>query len=109
VPKPTLTSSNELIIRLKAIAINPADIKMIDNGQRVTSWPIVPGLDGSGIVETVGDEVKRFSAGDEVLAQFTAGSAEKGGGSYQEFAIVQESMVARKPKGLSWEEAASIP
>jgi NADPH:quinone reductase-like Zn-dependent oxidoreductase len=108
-PEPTIAAPNELLIRLKAIAINPADIKMVDEGHRVASWPIVPGLDGAGIVEAVGNEVKAFAVGDEVLAQFMAGPAEKGGGSYQNFAVVQEGMVAKKPEWLSWSEAASIP
>ena len=103
--KPTIIEPNEIIIRLKAIAINPADCKMIDQGYRVTSWPLVPGLDGAGIVDAVGDHVNNFAVGDEVLAQFTAGDR---GGSYQEFAVVQEAMVAKKPSTWSFEEAATL-
>jgi NADPH:quinone reductase-like Zn-dependent oxidoreductase len=96
-------------IRLKAVAINPADIKMIDEGHRVLEWPIVPGLDGAGIVEAVGAEVERVAVGEEVLAQFTPGPSHAGGGSFQMSGVVNEMMVARKPKNLIWEEAASIP
>ena len=78
---------------------------MIDLGHRVTSWPIVPGLDGAGVVEAVGDDVKNFAVGDEVLSLFMAGDK---GASYQEFAVVREGMVARKPKTWAWEEAASL-
>lgn len=108
-PVPLKIAGNEVVIELKAIAINPADTKMVDEGHRVTSWPIVPGLDGSGVITAVGDDVKRFVVGDEVLAQFSAGAAEKGGGSYQTYAVVQEGMVSKKPEWLSWDEAASIP
>jgi len=103
--KPTIIEPNEVIIRLKAIAINPADCKMIDHGHRVTSWPLVPGLDGAGIIDAVGDNVKNFEVGDEVLAQFMAGDR---GGSYQNFAVVQEAMIARKPSTWSFEEAATL-
>lgn len=99
----------QVLIRLKAVAINPADIKMIDQGHRVSEWPIVPGLDGSGIVEAVGSEVSCVKKGDEVLAQFTPGPVTQGGGSFQTLAAVQEMMVAKKPNSLSWEDAASIP
>ncbi|KAK9317525.1 hypothetical protein V1524DRAFT_423220 [Lipomyces starkeyi] len=51
------------MIRLKAIAINPAVCKMIGQGHRVASWPLVPGLDGAGVVEAVGDNVKNFAFG----------------------------------------------
>jgi len=94
------------MIRLKAIAINPADIKMIDQGHRVTSWPLVPGLDGAGVVEAVGEHVKRFKVGDEVLASFGGGGR---GASYQEVAVVKEGIGARKPEAWGWEEAASLP
>lgn len=103
--KPTITDPTEVLIRLKAIAINPADCKMIDQGQRVNSWPLVPGLDGAGVVEAVGSDVKRFTVGDEVLAMFSAGDR---GGSYQELAVVQETMVAKKPGTWSFEDAASL-
>ncbi|KAH8803692.1 chaperonin 10-like protein [Xylogone sp. PMI_703] len=103
--KPTITEPNEVMIRLKAIAINPADYKMVDYGRRVESWPCVPGLDGSGIVEAIGEEVKNFKVGDEVLAMFTSGDR---GASFQSFAVVKEMMVAKKPSAWSFEEAASL-
>src|SRR4051794_20804448 len=92
--KPFATDPKDVVIRLKAIAINPADCKMIDQGQRVSSWPFVPGLDGSGVVEAVGDEVSTVAIRDEVLALFTAGDRS---GSYQKYAVVKENMVAKKP------------
>jgi NADPH:quinone reductase-like Zn-dependent oxidoreductase len=103
--KPTIIEPNEVMIRLKAIAINPADCKMIDQGHRVTSWPLVPGLDGAGVVEAVGANVKNFALGNEVLAMFTAGDR---GGAFQNFAVVQEMMVAKKPTTWSFEDAATL-
>lgn len=102
---PTIVEPTEVMIRLKAIAINPADCKMIDQGHRVTSWPLVPGMDGAGIVEALGDGVKKFAIGDEVLAMFTPGDR---GGSYQTFAVVQDTRVAKKPPTWQFEEAASL-
>jgi NADPH:quinone reductase-like Zn-dependent oxidoreductase len=104
-PKPTLVAATEVMIRLKAIAINPADCKMIDQGHRGTSWPLVPGLDGAGIVEAVGNDVKSFAIGDGALAMFTAGDR---AGSFQNFAVVEEVMVAKKPMTWSFEEAATL-
>jgi NADPH:quinone reductase-like Zn-dependent oxidoreductase len=77
--KPTITQPNEVMIHMQAIAINPTDATMIDYGGRVTSWHFVPGLDGAGIVEEVGPEVKKVAVGDTVLALFTV---EDRGGSY---------------------------
>ena len=79
---------------------------MIDSGHRVSHYPFVPGLDGAGVVHSVGVSVTRFKAGDEVLAMFGAGSAN--GGSYQSYAVVEEAMTAKKPEGWLSEEAASL-
>ncbi|KAF9894497.1 hypothetical protein FE257_006380 [Aspergillus nanangensis] len=103
--KPTISHPTELLIRIKSIAINPADIKMIDKGLRVTSWPIVPGLDGAGIVEAIGDDVTNFRVGDEVLAMCASSNRSA---SFQTFAVVKETMVAKKPPSWSFEEASSL-
>jgi NADPH:quinone reductase-like Zn-dependent oxidoreductase len=103
--KSTIIEPNEVMVRVKAIAINPADCKMIDQGHRVTSCPLVPGLDGAGVVEAVGAHVKNFALGDEVLAMFTAGNR---GSAFQNFAVVQEMMVAKKPTSWSFEDAATL-
>jgi NADPH:quinone reductase-like Zn-dependent oxidoreductase len=104
-PKPPVLQPTEVLIRIKAIAINPADYKMIDQGHRVTSWPLVPGLDGAGVIEQVGDKTGDFMVGDRVLALFTPGDRS---GSYQEYAVVQEKDVAQCPATWSLEEAATL-
>lgn len=103
---PTDLGPTELLVRIKAVAINPADIKTIDEGHRISSWPIVPGLDGAGVVDSVGTEVKSFQPGDEVLGMFQLGERT---GSYQTLAVAQEKMLAKKPAQVPFEEAASLP
>lgn len=103
--KPIIIDPYEVMIRLKAIAINPADVKMIDEGHRISSWPLVAGLDGAGIVEGVGEHVEKFAVGDKVLAAFEAGDRS---GSFQKVAVVNESLVAKIPLSLSFEDAASL-
>ncbi|KAF7547210.1 hypothetical protein G7Z17_g7900 [Cylindrodendrum hubeiense] len=102
---PTTIEPTEVLIRMEAIAINPADCKMIDQGHRITSWPLVPGLDGAGVVEAIGDRVKNFRLGDKVLALFTPGDRSA---SYQKFAVVQERAVAKIPTTWSFEDAATL-
>ncbi|KAJ5698033.1 hypothetical protein N7462_000038 [Penicillium macrosclerotiorum] len=96
---------NEVVIRLKAVAINPADHKMIDQGHRVAAWPLVPGHDGAGVIEKVGDQVDNFAIGDRVLALFTPGDRSA---SFQERAVVQERNVAKIPQEWSFEEASTM-
>ena len=97
---------HQVLIQLRAVAINPADSKMVQDGHRVTRWPFIPGLDGAGIVSAAGRDVKNFKVGDEVLAMFTPTSDT--GGSYQNYAIASEMMVAPKPKQWSFAEAATL-
>lgn len=103
--KPGTIGQTEVAIRLKAIAINPADFKMIDQGHRATSWPLVPGLDGAGVVEATGNDVTSFTPGDRVLALFAPGDR---GGSYQTLAFVQEKDVTRIPNAWSFEHASTL-
>lgn len=58
----------------------------------------VPGLDVSGRVVAVGEDVRRFQVGDEVF-----GIAN---GAYAEFAVADEEKLAHKPGNLSFEQAA---
>ncbi|KAJ5953297.1 hypothetical protein N7454_000193 [Penicillium verhagenii] len=103
--RPIIRDADEILIRLKAIAINPADYKMVDQGQRVKTWPFVPGLDGAGIVEEVGSSVKRVGLGDKVLALFTPGDR---AASYQEYAVLKEADVARIPNSWTLEQASTL-
>ncbi|KAJ5658884.1 hypothetical protein N7507_005335 [Penicillium longicatenatum] len=105
IERPVAIAPTEVLIHIKAVAINPADYKMIDKGHRVSSWPLVPGLDGAGVIEEVGANVKNVASGDRVLALFTPGER---AGSYQTLAVVEESSVAKIPSSWSFEDAASL-
>lgn len=72
----------------------------------IESWPVVLGIDGSGIVEAVGEGVKGFKTGDEVFSLF---GHESRAASFQEVAVVPEMFVANKPTDWTFEEAASLP
>lgn len=105
VPKP-IPGPNEVSIRLKAIALNPLDWKKLYFGFMIESWPVVLGIDGAGVVEAVGQGESKFEVGDEVFSLFGHDSRAS---SFQEVAVVSEMLVAKKPRSLSFEEAASLP
>jgi NADPH:quinone reductase-like Zn-dependent oxidoreductase len=98
--------ANEVSIRLKTIALNPLDWKQLYFGHIVKSWPAVFGIDGAGIVDSVGKEVTKFKPGDEVFSLFGFGPK---AGCFQEIATVPEHYVALKPPNISFEDAASLP
>ncbi|MEP9852373.1 zinc-binding alcohol dehydrogenase family protein [Staphylococcus aureus] len=93
----------ELLVRVEAISVNPVDTKIRQSP--VEQAPRVLGFDAVGVVEAVGDEISHFKVGDEV---FYSGSPAYQG-SNQEYQLVDERIVAKKPQNISTTEAASLP
>jgi alcohol dehydrogenase len=67
--------------------------------------PLILGHDVAGVVVKVGTRVRQFKPGDEVYARADDFRI----GTFAEFVPVKEASLALKPKGLTMEEAASIP
>ena len=65
--------------------------------------------DAAGVVESVGSAVKNFKVGDEVFYAAELFPQISKGGTYAEFHIVNEEIVAKKPKNVSFVEAACLP
>ena len=99
---PTM-GDTEVIIEIHAAALNRADLL-----QREGKYPSPKGcppwmgLEVAGIVIDCGKDVTRWKVGDQVCALL-------GGGGYAEYVAVDQGMVMPIPKGLSFEEAASLP
>ena len=98
--------SRDLRVAVKAVSVNPVDTKVRMRAQPGPGEPPkVLGYDAAGIVEAVGPDVTLFKAGDEV---FYAGSVVRPG-TNSEFHLVDERIVGRKPKSLTFAQAAAIP
>ncbi len=98
----------EVLVRNMACGVNPVDAKLRANG----SWaqlspPVILGYDAAGVVEDVGTGVGELEAGDKVY--YTPEIFANAHGTYAEFSVVPVALVARKPMGLSFVEAAAIP
>jgi 2-methylene-furan-3-one reductase len=74
---------------------------------------VAPGCDMAGVVIGKGINVKKFDIGDEVYGNIqdfnNTDEKPKQLGTLAQFIVVEENLVARKPKCLSFEEAASLP
>ncbi len=101
-PKP---GARDLLVRVKAISVNPVDYKVRASAKEKLSTPRILGWDAAGIVEEVGNEVSLFKPGDEV---YYAGSITRPGCN-SEFHLVDERIVGKKPSILSFEAAAALP
>ncbi|CAK6694395.1 zinc-binding alcohol dehydrogenase family protein [Synechococcus sp. BA-124 BA4] len=103
-PIPT-PSSHDLLVAVAAVAVNPVDLKVRDATGADSPAPRVLGWDASGVVRAVGAEVSLFRVGDAV---FYAGEITRPG-SNAEFQLVDERLAGRKPRSLSFAEAAALP
>jgi len=103
-PKP-VPQGRDILVAIKAVSVNPVDTKIRAPKETVEDTPRVLGWDAAGIVEAIGEDVTLFSPGDEV---YYAGDITRSG-SNAEFQLVDERIVGRKPKSLSFAQAAALP
>src|ERR687897_3105362 len=89
----------QVLIRVHAASVNPTDWKA-RRGFSETPLPAVLGRDVSGTVEL--SRADEIAEGDDVFGYVA-------GGGYAEFAIASADAIARKPAGLSYEQAAGLP
>src|SRR3954466_3444681 len=94
---------NDLLIELKAAAVNPSDVKAATGLMPYAVFPRTPGRDYAGVVidgptESIGREVFG-SSGDLGIRR---------DGTHATHLVVEADAVVEKPKSVSWEEAAGI-
>jgi NADPH:quinone reductase-like Zn-dependent oxidoreductase len=107
VPRPT-AGPNQVLVRVHAASVNPVDWKIRAGYLKEhvpLSLPVTLGLDFSGVIEGVGLGVQGFKAGDEVYAMIDMGRD----GTYAEYAVVDASVVAPKPRRHDHVHAAAFP
>ncbi|BCW42656.1 zinc-binding alcohol dehydrogenase (plasmid) [Arthrobacter sp. StoSoilB3] len=99
----------EIRIRVRASAVSPTDISF-RKGLRDASAaapPYVPGMDAAGEIDEIGSCVEGWRIGDQVMAIALPLSAH--GGAYVEYLVAPVTSIAPVPRGLSLEEAATLP
>ncbi|HEU4780631.1 MAG TPA: NADP-dependent oxidoreductase [Steroidobacteraceae bacterium] len=95
VPRP---GAGEVLIKVRAAGVNPVDWKVA-----LRRLGRVPGTDVAGTIDTLGEGVTGFKVGDPVL-----GFARQSG-SYAEYAVIPVTSLARKPKSMTFGQAAGVP
>ena len=100
-----VASGKDLLVKVKAIAVNPVDYKIRQKVASEDGSYKVIGWDAVGEVVATGEEATLFKPGDAV---FYAGDLNRQG-SNAEYQLVDERIVGTKPKSLSDSEAAALP
>lgn len=107
VPKPDI-QPDEVLVRTKAIAINPVDIKTRQGFAQAQylrkDYPMILGWDVSGIITEIGAKVQDYQVGDEVFGLIRFPGS---GRTYAEYVVAPAAQLARKPRNISHEEAAA--
>ncbi|WP_299823569.1 NADP-dependent oxidoreductase [uncultured Pontibacter sp.] len=105
--KPT-AKAGEVLVKVKAISINPVDTKTREGKALYNSLaenpPVIIGWDISGVVEAVGEGVKMFKPGDEVFGMVNFPGH---GRAYAAYVAAPESHLAHKPANIPHHEAAA--
>ncbi len=98
----------DVLVRLKAAALNPADAYFRSAGPYIRSdAPLILGHDGAGVVAAVGRAVRRVKPGDAVA--FCSGGIGGDPGTYADHAVVPEGRLVAKPAKVDFQQAAALP
>ena len=107
VPIPKM-GDHDVLIRVKAAAVNPVDILNLTGAVRLIQdyrMPLTLGNECAGIVEKAGKDVTRFAVGDRVYSRVPISSL----GAFAEYVAIPENAVAHMPDGLDFSVAVAIP
>ncbi|XP_027127028.2 reticulon-4-interacting protein 1, mitochondrial [Coffea eugenioides] len=100
---------NEVLVRARAVSINPLDTRMRAGYGRSIFEPLMPlilGRDISGEVAAIGNSVRSLGIGQEVFGALHPTAVR---GTYTDYAILAEDELAPKPAPISHVEASAIP
>lgn len=103
-----IVDARDVLIEVRAASLNPLDYK-VRSGKAKLAIPLTPpiplGCDVAGVVSATGGEVTRFNVGDQVFARLEKLRM----GGLAERVAADERVVAKKPAGASFVEAAAVP
>ncbi|WP_328337576.1 NADP-dependent oxidoreductase [Streptomyces violaceus] len=99
-----------VLVKVRAASVNPVDWKAREGYLDTILepvFPVVPGWDVSGVVVRPGVAVSEFDVGDEVIGYVREDFLSRG--TFAEYVAAPLRALARKPRNLSFEEAAGLP
>ncbi len=104
VPLPEI-GPHDVLVRNRAIGLNPVDWKFIEWGHPAWSYPHIPGVDGAGEIAAVGASVRHLAVGARVAYHNDLLRL----GSFAEFTAIPARAAIPLPDGLTFTAAAGLP
>ena len=102
VPKPK-PAAGQVLVRVHGAGVNPYDTYMRAGTYAIKPpLPYTPGSDGAGMVEAIGDGVRKVKPGDRVYTAKTLT------GAYAEYALALEEQVHSLPEKISFTQGAGV-
>ncbi|MET7534977.1 NADP-dependent oxidoreductase [Streptomyces sp. NPDC005507] len=101
---------DSVLVKVRAAAVNPVDWKAREgylDPVLDAVFPVIPGWDVSGVVIRPGAAVTEFVTGDEVIGYVREDFLSRG--TFAEYVAAPVRTLARKPRNLTYEEAAGLP
>src|SRR5215475_6429254 len=99
-PKP---SASEVLVRIHAAGVNPYDVYMRAGTYPVKPpLPYTPGSDAAGVIEAVGEGIKKVKVGDRVYTARTVT------GAYAEYCLAEENQVHALPANITFAQGAGV-
>lgn len=108
-PEPKV-GPDSVLVDVRAASVNPVDWKIREgylDGALDVFFPAIPGWDVAGVVERPGPAVSEFAVGDEVIGYVREDVVRHG--TFAEKVAAPVRTLARKPRNLSWAQAAGLP
>lgn len=108
----TKPDADEVVIKVHAVAINPADPFVQRVGILVTQFPAIIGCDAAGVVEEVGPNVTRFKPGDRVLGACSCLRTKDGVycySAFQQYVVLKTWSTAKVLDGVAFHDATVLP
>ncbi len=111
----TAPAADEVVVRVRAVAVNPVDAISGFFYRIILPWltfPAVIGADVAGEIVEVGTSVTRLRPGDRVLGHAVGLERSRNRaaeGAFQKYAVLMEHMVAPVPEHVSFEQATVLP
>ena len=110
-PVPSNIADDELVVKVHAWAVNPADAMVQDMPLPFITYPLILGEDVAGTVEVVGSAAaSKFKVGDRILAMALGAAVMKPEqGGFQDYVILDHTMACKIPDSLSFNDASVFP